>query len=146
MGSLEDLQAFLKGDRPERPVTRDRKLRSDRLTAKAPDLNGGVKLPPSPLTSKPVHRETRPRKDAAVGPPILDLEKQRGSQSPQERAEEAAKQESQEETVEEVVEQAVDNAEEVEQQATPNTTDASDATLYDKYKDAFSIDNFNIKL
>tara|TARA_Y100001938_G_scaffold1925_1_gene2393 strand:- start:4737 stop:6236 length:1500 start_codon:yes stop_codon:yes gene_type:complete len=60
--------------------------------------------------------------------------------------EEAAKQESQEETVEEVVEQAVDNAEEVEQQATPNTTDASDATLYDKYKDAFSIDNFNIKL
>jgi hypothetical protein len=58
----------------------------------------------------------------------------------------AAKEESQEETVEEVVEQAVDNAEEVEQQATPNTTEASDASLYDKYKDAFSIDNFNIKL
>ena len=93
MGSLEDLQAFLKGDRPERPVTRDRKPRSDRLTAKAPDLNGGVKLPPSPLTSKPVHREARPTKDAAVGPPILDLEKQRGSQSPHERAEEAARQE-----------------------------------------------------
>ena len=51
-----------------------------------------------------------------------------------------------EETVEEVVEKAVDNAEEVEQQATPNTTDASEGSLYDKYKDAFSIDNFNIKL
>ena len=95
MSSLEDLQAFLKGDRPERSVTRDRKLRSDRSTAKAPDLNDGVKLPKQPLTAKPVHREARPKKNAAVGPPILDLEKQRGKlrQSPQERAEEAARQE-----------------------------------------------------
>ena len=76
MSSLEDLRAFLKGDRPERSVTRDRKSRSDRLTAKAPDLNDGVKLPNQPLTAKPVHREARPKKNAAVGPPILDLEKQ----------------------------------------------------------------------
>ena len=75
MSNLEDLQAFLKGDRPERPVTRDRPPRSDRSTPRVPDLNGGEKLPKQPLTAKPVHREARPKKNAAVGPPILDLEK-----------------------------------------------------------------------
>lgn len=49
------------------------------------------------------------------------------------------------EVVEEVVEDAVDNAEEVEE-TVANTTDTSEGTLYEKYKDAFSIDNFNIKL
>ena len=58
------------------------------------------------------------------------------------------KEESHEEVVEEVaevVEDAVDNAEEVEEAVT-NTTEASEGTLFEKYKDAFSIDQFNIKL
>ena len=50
-----------------------------------------------------------------------------------------------EKTEEEVVEEAIENAEEVEE-VVANTTDASEPSLYDKYKDAFSIDNFRIKL
>lgn len=49
------------------------------------------------------------------------------------------------EVVEEVVEDAVDNAEEVDE-AVANTTDTSEGSFYEKYKDAFSIEQFNIKL
>ena len=56
----------------------------------------------------------------------------------------AAEDKTQEVTEEEVVETAVENAEEVEEAVT-NTTSASEDNLYDKYKDAFSIDQFNIK-
>jgi hypothetical protein len=50
-----------------------------------------------------------------------------------------------EEIQEEVVEDAVDNADPVDE-AVANTTDTSEQSVYEKYKDAFSIDNFNIKL
>jgi hypothetical protein len=50
-----------------------------------------------------------------------------------------------EKTEEEVVEEAIENAEEVKE-VVANTTGASEPSLYDKYKDAFSIDNFRIKL
>lgn len=50
---------------------------------------------------------------------------------------------SEEETNEEVVSEALDNAE-VEADAVATTTDAEEPTLYEKYKDAFSVDNFNI--
>lgn len=49
------------------------------------------------------------------------------------------------ETTEEVVEEAVDNAEEVEE-AIANSTSAEDDSLYNKYKNAFGVENFNIKL
>lgn len=47
--------------------------------------------------------------------------------------------------IEEVVEDAVDNAEEAGDTVT-NTIEATDNSFYEKYKDAFSIDQFNIKL
>ena len=50
---------------------------------------------------------------------------------------------SEAETNEEVVSEALDNAE-VEADAVATTTDAEEPTLYEKYKDAFSVDNFNI--
>ena len=50
---------------------------------------------------------------------------------------------SEEETNEEVVREPLDNAE-VEADAAATTTDAEEPTLYEKYKDAFSVDNFNI--
>jgi len=49
------------------------------------------------------------------------------------------------ETTEEVVEEAVDNAEEKEE-AIANSTQTEDDTLYNKYKSAFNVDNFDIKL
>jgi len=49
------------------------------------------------------------------------------------------------ETTEEVVEKAVDNAEEVDE-AIANSTSAEDDSLYNKYKNAFGVENFNIKL
>ena len=49
------------------------------------------------------------------------------------------------ETTEEVVEEAVDNAEEKEE-AIANSTQTEDDTLYNKYKSAFNMDNFDIKL
>ncbi len=48
-----------------------------------------------------------------------------------------------EETSEEVVDEAIDNAE-VEDSAVAATTDAQEATTYEKYKNAFSIDNFDL--
>lgn len=48
------------------------------------------------------------------------------------------------EVVEEAVDNAVDNAEKVEEVVT-NTSEASEASLYEKYKDAFSVEQFNIK-
>jgi hypothetical protein len=50
---------------------------------------------------------------------------------------------SEEETNEEVVEEALDNAE-VEADAVATTTEPEEQTLYEKYKNAFSVDNFNI--
>jgi len=47
--------------------------------------------------------------------------------------------------IEEIVEDAVDNAEEAGDTVT-NTIEATDNSFYNKYKDAFSIDQFNIKL
>ena len=49
-----------------------------------------------------------------------------------------------EEDSEEVVEEAIDNAE-VENDAVATSTEAEAPTLYEKYKDAFSLENFNIK-
>ena len=57
--------------------------------------------------------------------------------------EEAVASEPQEETSEEVVDEAIDNAE-VEDSAVAATTDAEEATVYEKYKNAFSIDNFDL--
>lgn len=49
------------------------------------------------------------------------------------------------ETTEEVVEKAVDNAEEKDE-AIANSTQTEDDTLYNKYKNAFNMENFDIKL
>ena len=57
--------------------------------------------------------------------------------------EEAVASESEEITSEEVVDEAIDNAE-VEDSAVAATTDAEEATVYEKYKNAFSIDNFDL--
>jgi len=57
--------------------------------------------------------------------------------------EEVVASESEEETSEEVVDEAIDNAE-VEDSAVAATTDAEEATVYEKYKNAFSIDNFDL--
>jgi hypothetical protein len=60
-----------------------------------------------------------------------------------EASEEIVASESEEETSEEVVDDAIDNAE-VEDSAVAATTDAEEATVYEKYKNAFSIDNFDL--
>lgn len=60
----------------------------------------------------------------------------------EEKAEEVVA--SEEETKEEVVDEAIDNAE-VEDSAVAATTDAEDPTVYEKYKDAFNIEHFEIK-
>ena len=60
-----------------------------------------------------------------------------------EASEEIVASESEEETSEEVVDEAIDNAE-VEDSAVAATTDAQEATTYEKYKNAFSIDNFDL--
>jgi len=62
-----------------------------------------------------------------------------------EEAEKAVVETKASETTEEVVEEAVDNAEEVDE-AIANSTSAEDDTLYNKYKNAFGVENFNIKL
>ena len=49
------------------------------------------------------------------------------------------------ETTDEVVEEAVDNAEEVDE-AVANSTNAGNDTLYDKYRGAFGVESFDIKL
>ena len=43
-----------------------------------------------------------------------------------------------------VVEEAIENAE-VEKEEIPNTTDASEGTVLEKYKQAFNLDQFDIK-
>ena len=67
------------------------------------------------------------------------------------KAQEAAKteeanasEEASEEVTEKVVEDAVDNAEE-EKEAIANSTEAGEKSVYDKYKEAFSVENFNIQ-
>ena len=50
-----------------------------------------------------------------------------------------------EDNSEEVVEEALEKAEK-EKEKVPVTSEASDPTVYDKYKDAFSLDNFEIKI
>ena len=60
-----------------------------------------------------------------------------------EASEEIVASESEEETPENVVDDAIDNAE-VEDSAVAATTDAQEATTYEKYKNAFSIDNFDL--
>jgi len=60
-----------------------------------------------------------------------------------EASEEIVASESEEETSEEVVDEAIDNAE-VEDSAVAATTDAQEATTYEKYKNAFTIDNFDL--
>ena len=60
-----------------------------------------------------------------------------------EASEEVVASESEEETSEEVVDEAIDNAE-VEDSAVAATTDAQEATVFEKYKNAFSIDNFDL--
>ena len=58
--------------------------------------------------------------------------------------EEAKASEAAEEVSEEIVEDAVDNAEE-EKEAIANSTEAGEKSVYDKYKEAFSVENFNIQ-
>ena len=60
-----------------------------------------------------------------------------------EASQEVVASESEEETSEEVVDDAIDNAE-VEDSAVAATTDAQEATVFEKYKNAFSIDNFDL--
>ena len=48
-----------------------------------------------------------------------------------------------EEVTEEVVDEAIDNAE-VEESTVAATTEAEEATVFEKYKNAFSIDNFDL--
>ena len=70
-----------------------------------------------------------------------------------EEATESVTQETEEKKVEEtvasteaeaVVEEAIENAE-VEKEEIPNTTDASEGTVLEKYKQAFNLDQFDIK-
>jgi hypothetical protein len=53
--------------------------------------------------------------------------------------------ETSEENLENVVEEALEKAEKEEEQV-PVTSEASDSSVYDKYKEAFSLENFDIKL
>ena len=63
----------------------------------------------------------------------------------EEKPEEAvASEEAVEDSKEEVVDEAIDNAE-VEDSAVAATTDAEEPTVYDKYRDAFNIEHFDIK-
>jgi len=78
---------------------------------------------------------------AAAAEEAKASEEQEVVEATEEKAEEAK---ASEEAPEKVVEEALDNAE-VEKDAVATTTQAEEPTLYDKYKDAFSLDNFNIK-
>ena len=60
-----------------------------------------------------------------------------------EESNENGEESGEEENSEEVVDDAIDNAE-VEDSAVAATTDAEEATVYEKYKNAFSIDNFDL--
>jgi hypothetical protein len=62
-----------------------------------------------------------------------------------EEAKEAVAETKASETTEDVVEEAVNNAEEKEE-AIANSTSVEDDTLHNKYKSAFNIENFDIKL
>tara|TARA_Y100000593_G_C4321294_1_gene343939 strand:+ start:5157 stop:6644 length:1488 start_codon:yes stop_codon:yes gene_type:complete len=62
----------------------------------------------------------------------------------EEETKEAKASEEETEEKEEVVDEALDNAE-VESNTVANTTDAEEATVYEKYKNAFSIEQFDIK-
>jgi hypothetical protein len=55
----------------------------------------------------------------------------------------ASKEEAKEEETKEIVDEVIDNAE-VESNTVATTTDAEAPTVYDKYKDAFSIEQFDI--
>ena len=74
----------------------------------------------------------------AIAAAVAAEESEVSKKEPQEEAKA-----SEEETNEEVVSEALDNAE-VETDAVATTTDVEEPTLYEKYKDAFSVDNFNI--
>ena len=63
----------------------------------------------------------------------------------EEVTEEAAAEVQETASEEEVIEKAIDQAEQVEA-GIPVTAPAEEPTVQDKYKDAFSIDNFDIKL
>ena len=58
---------------------------------------------------------------------------------------EAPKAEESADTAEEIVDEAIEAAEE-EKESVPVTSEASDPTVYEKYKDAFSFEGFEIKL
>ena len=77
-------------------------------------------------------------KEAIAAASAVAEEEAKTSEEPAEEAKA-----SEEETNEEVVSEALDNAE-VEPDAVATTTDAEEPTLYEKYKDAFSVDNFKI--
>tara|TARA_A100001201_G_scaffold49222_1_gene49079 strand:+ start:3578 stop:5080 length:1503 start_codon:yes stop_codon:yes gene_type:complete len=57
---------------------------------------------------------------------------------------EASQKEEQVASAQEVVEEAVENAE-VQASEIPNSTDATEPTIFEKYKSAFSVDGFEIK-
>jgi hypothetical protein len=62
---------------------------------------------------------------------------------PEAKEEQTEEVKASEENTEEVMEEALNNAE-VEKDAVATSTEAEEPTLYDKYKDAFSLENFNI--
>ena len=80
-------------------------------------------------------------KDKEAIAAVAAAAKEEAEASKEEAAEEVVA--SEEETNEEVVEEALDNAE-VEADAVATTTEPEEQTLYEKYKNAFSVDNFNI--
>ena len=53
--------------------------------------------------------------------------------------------EASEENTEEVVDEAIEQAE-LETEGVPVTSEASDPTVFDKYKEAFTVEGFDIKL
>ena len=66
-------------------------------------------------------------------------------EEPQAEAKEEAASSEETTSEEQIVEEIVDQAEEQEEEI-PLTTQAEEPTLHDKYKGAFNIDNFDIKL
>ena len=75
---------------------------------------------------------------------FVKAEEEKAAEEAAEAEQPAAEEPAEEAPAEEVVEDAVDNAE-AEATEIPNTTEASEPTIYEKYKNAFSYDQFEIK-
>ena len=77
------------------------------------------------------------------GKEVLAKKKEEAIAAETEASQEETSATESEETSGEVVDEAIDNAE-VEDSAVAATTDAQEATVFEKYKNAFSIDNFDL--